>query len=99
MHAVVTTVTLKPNTIDTVAKMFEETYIDVVKVEKHWLGAKFTANRETNTITVITFWTSADDYTAFRHTEKFRTTFAQFMEFFAAPPIVSVNEVLYDTDR
>lgn len=99
MHAVVTTVTLKPDAIDTVAEMFEETYIDVVKVEKSWLGAKFTANREANTITVITFWTSADDYTVFRHTKKFQTTFAKFMEFFAAPPIVTVNEVLYDTDR
>lgn len=99
MHAVVTTVTLKRDSIDTVVRMFEQSYIDVVKVEQHWLGAKFTANRETNTITVITFWTSAEDYTTFRHTERFKTAFAKFMEFFAAPPIVSVNEVLYDTER
>ena len=98
MHTVITTVTLKPNSIDKMAKMFEETYIDLVKVEKHWLSAKFTANRETNTITVITLWTSADDYTAFRHTDRFQTTFAKFMEYFAAPPIVMVNEVLYDTE-
>lgn len=99
MHAVITTVTLKPDSIDTVARMFEETYIELVKVEKHWLGAKFTANRETNTITVITRWTSAEDYTAFRHTDRFQSTFAKFMDFFAAPPIVMVNEVLYDTER
>ena len=99
MHAVITTVTLKPDTIDTVAKMFEKTYIELVKVEKHWLSAKFTANRETNTITVITTWTSAEDYTVFRHTERFQKTFAKFMEFFAAPPIVMVNEVLYDTQQ
>jgi quinol monooxygenase YgiN len=99
MHVVITTVTLKPDAIDTAAKMFEETYIDLVKVEKHWLGAKFTANRETNTITVITKWTSAEDYEAFRRTERFQATFAKFMEFFAAPPIVMVNEVLYDADR
>ncbi len=99
MHAVITTVTLKPESIDTVAKMFEETYIDLVKVEKHWLSAMFTANRETNTITVITQWTSEEDYTAFRHTDRFQSTFAEFMEHFAAPPVVSVNEVLYDTER
>lgn len=98
MHAVITTVTLKPDTLDTVATMFEETYIDVVKVEKSWLGAKFTANRDTNTITVVTLWTSAEDYQAFRHTDRFQTTFAKFMPFFAAPPIVSVNEVLYDSE-
>lgn len=99
MHAVITTVTLKPDCIDAVARMFEETYIDLVKVEKHWLSAKFTANRETNTITVITLWTSDKDYTTFRHTDRFQTTFAKFMEYFAAPPIVMVNEVLYNTDR
>jgi heme-degrading monooxygenase HmoA len=98
MHTVITTVTLKPDSIDKMAKMFEKTYIDLVKVEKHWLSAKFTANRESNTITVITMWTSADDYTAFRHTDRFQTTFAKFMEHFAAPPIVMVNEVLYDTE-
>jgi heme-degrading monooxygenase HmoA len=98
MHAVITTVTLKPGSMDTAARMFEETYIDLVKVEKHWLSAKFTGNRETNTITVITLWTSADDYESFRRTERFQTTFARFMEYFAAPPIVMVNEVLYDTE-
>jgi heme-degrading monooxygenase HmoA len=99
MHAVITTVTLKPGTLDNVAKMFEETYIDVVKVEKSWLSGRFTANRESNTITVMTLWTSADDYMAFRRTKRFQKTFAKFMEHFAAPPIVSVNEVLYDSDR
>ena len=98
MHAVITTVTLKPDSIDAITKMFEETYIDLVKVEKHWLGAKFTGNRDTNTITVITFWTSADDYETFRRTDRFKTTFAKFMEYFAAPPVVMVNEVLYDTE-
>lgn len=98
MHAVITTVTLKPDSIDTVARMFEKTYIDLVKVEKHWLSAKFTANRDTNTITVITTWTSADDYESFRRTERFQTTFAGFMEHFAAPPVVMVNEILYDTE-
>lgn len=99
MHSVITTVTLKPDSIDTLAKMFEDSYIEIVKVEEHWIGATFTANRETNTITVITFWTSDKDYMEFRHTEKFQTTFAKFMEYFAAPPIVSVNEVMYTTER
>jgi heme-degrading monooxygenase HmoA len=99
MHAVITTVTLKPGAIDTVATMFEKTYIDLVKVEKHWLGANFTANRDTNTICVITKWTSAEDYTEFRHTERFQKTFATFVEHFAAPPIVSVNEIIYDTEK
>ena len=99
MHAVITTVTLKPDSMDTVARMFEETYIELIKVEKHWLSAKFTGNRDTNTITVITFWTSAGDYESFRHTDRFQTTFAKFMAYFAAPPIVMVNEVLHDTER
>lgn len=98
MHAVITTVTLKPDSIDKVAKMFEDTYIELVKVEKSWLNAKFTANRETNTITVVTLWTSADHYNTFRHTDRFQSTFAKFMEHFAAPPIVMVNEVLYNTE-
>jgi heme-degrading monooxygenase HmoA len=99
MHAVITTVTLKPDSIDTVAKMFEESYIELVRVQEHFLSAKFTANRDTNIITVITLWTSADHYMEFRHTDRFRTTFARFMDYFAAPPIVTVNEVLYDTER
>ena len=98
MHAVITTVTLKPDSIDTVATMFEEMYIDLVKVEKHWLSARLTGNRDTNTITVITIWTSADDYETYRRTDRFQATFAKFMEHFAAPPIVMVNEVLYDSD-
>jgi quinol monooxygenase YgiN len=99
MHAVITTVTLKPDSIDTVARMFEETYMKVIKVEKCWLNAKFTANRKTGTITVITTWTCDTDYEKFRHTDRFQKTFASFMEYFAAPPIVTVNEVLYDTEK
>ncbi len=99
MHSVITTVTLKPDSIDPLAKMFEDTYIELVKVEEHWLSATFTANRETNTITVITLWTSDEDYMNFRHTDRFQKTFAKFMEYFAAQPIVSVNEVLYSTER
>ena len=99
MHSVITTVTLKPDSIDPLAKMFEDTYIELVKVEEHWLNATFMANRETNTITVMTLWTSDEDYMNFRHTDRFQKTFAKFMEYFAAPPIVSVNEVLYSTER
>jgi quinol monooxygenase YgiN len=99
MHAVITTVTLKPDTVDAVARMFEETYMEIIKVEESWLSAKFTANRQTNTITVVTTWTSDTDYEKFRHTDRFQTTFARFMEYFAAPPIVMVNEVLYNAQR
>ena len=99
MHAVITTVTLKPDSIGAVAKMFEETYMELIKVEKSWLSAKFTANHQTNTIAVVTTWTSDTDYEAFRHTDRFQTTFAKFMKYFAAPPIVMVNEVLYDTEK
>lgn len=99
MHAVITTVTLKPDSIDAVAKMFEESYMELIKVEKSWLTAKFTANHQTNTITVVTTWTSDEDYQKFRHTDRFQKEFARFMEYFAAPPIVMVNEVLYNAQR
>jgi quinol monooxygenase YgiN len=99
MHAVITTVTLKPGSIETVARMFEDTYMEVIKDEECWRSARFTANHATNTITVVTTWTSDKDYEALRHTERFQTTFARFMEYFAAPPIVMVNEVLYDAQR
>jgi quinol monooxygenase YgiN len=96
MYIVVTTVEVQPGSVDRLAKLFDSTNRDLVAGHDDWLAAYFTANRSTNTVTVIAHWRQAASYEMLRSSAEFQSTMAKFAESFVGPPRVSVNEVLVE---
>lgn len=99
MHVAITTVSVDAGAIDEVAELFAETNPALVRDERDWLGAWFTANRERGEITVIARWADADSYRRLSASASFQEAMARFAPFFEGPPHVTVNEVLIDMDR
>lgn len=91
-----TTVPVEEGAIDELARLFDETNRDLVSGHDDWLGAWFTANRETNVVTVIAHWVDAEAYQRLRSSDEFQTTMARFAERFTGPPTVTVNEILVE---
>ena len=96
MFAVITQVKVLPDSIDELAGLFDETNRDLVAGHDDWLGAVFTANRDTSEVTVIARWRDAASYEALRNSQDFQAAMARFATRFAAPPRISVNEVLVE---
>lgn len=94
--AVVTRVSVQPGSIDELAALFDATNRDLVAGHDDWLGAWFTANRETNEVTVIARWRSSDSYRRLRSSPEFQSTMARFGQKFVGPPSVSTNEILVE---
>jgi heme-degrading monooxygenase HmoA len=96
MFVVITTVRLNSGKIDEVRDLFQKTNPDLVKDQPDWIEAKFTANREKNEVTVLAFWRNAGSYENFSASENFKQVMSQFGPYFAGPPQVSINEVLFE---
>jgi quinol monooxygenase YgiN len=96
MFIVVTNVEVEEGSIDELAALFDATNRELVAGHEDWLGAFFTADRSSSTVTVIAHWRAAESYEALRSSPEFQATMAQFAERFVGPPKVSVNEVLVE---
>jgi quinol monooxygenase YgiN len=94
MYLVMTKVVLKPDSIDACVKLFEETNPDLVRNQPHWLGAQMAVDRAANTVTVLATWECAESYMEFSSSDQFTSTMVKFAALFAAPPDVSINEVI-----
>ncbi len=94
--AVLTTVQVRPGSVDELAALFDSTNRDLVAGHDDWLGAWFTANRAASEVTVIARWRDADSYERLRNSPDFAVAMAQFAEEFTGPPRVSVNEILVE---
>ena len=55
MYAVITRVAVEPGSIDELAALFDETNRDLVAGHDDWKGATFSANRETNEVTAVSY--------------------------------------------
>lgn len=96
MHAVITTVEVEQGSIPELAALFDATNRELVAEHDDWLGAWFTANHATSTVTVIARWTDPASYDRLRSSPEFEQTMSRFAARFVGPPSVSVNEILVD---
>lgn len=96
MHVVMTTVEVEPGSIDELAALFDETNRSLVAGHDDWLAAYFTADRSSDTVTVIAHWASAASYEALRESEEYRSTISRFATRFTGPPRVAIHEVLVE---
>ena len=96
MFAVITTVQVQPGSIEDLAALFDQTNRELVADQDDWLGAWFTANRDSNEVTVIARWRDSASYQRLRSSDEFQATMAKFAERFAGPPSVAINEILVE---
>jgi len=96
MYLVVTTVDVEPGSIDRLAELFDATNRDLTAGHDDRCAAYFTANRTTNTVTVIAHRREQASYAARRSSAEFQSTMARFATSFVGPPQVSVNEILVE---
>ncbi|MDH3707054.1 MAG: antibiotic biosynthesis monooxygenase [Acidimicrobiia bacterium] len=94
--AVFTTVAVEPGSIDELAELFDATNRSLVADHDDWLGAWFTADRETSTVTVVARWRSPDSYRRLRESPAFEQTMARFAARFTGPPEVRLHEILVE---
>ena len=94
--AVITRVKVQPGSIDELEALFDATNRELVAAHDDWLGAWFTANRDTDEISVIARWSNPDSYQRLRRSDQFQFTMARFGEKFVGPPSVSTNEILVE---
>jgi quinol monooxygenase YgiN len=95
-YLVTTTVSVHPDSIDDLAALFDETNRVLVADHDDWLGATFTANRDTGEIRVIARWRNPDSYEALRTSDAFAAAMARFAPSFTGPPEVTITEVLVE---
>ena len=93
---VITTVPVEEGSVDELAELFDDTNRDLVKAHEQWLGATFTADRSTNTVTVIARWRSAEGYEALRGSDEYAKTMSRFAPRFTGLPSITINEVLVE---
>ena len=96
MFAVITRVQVEPGSIDELAALFDETNRALVADHSDWKGAWFTANRETNEVTVIARWADAASYTHLRESDDYAQIMSRFAIRFTGPPSITINELLVE---
>lgn len=96
MYIVTTKVKIQSRTIDEVLKRFKSTNPDLIKDQDDWVKAIFTVNAENNEVVVHAYWLNKESYIEFSKSQKFLDVMAGFRGFFAAPPEVEINEILFE---
>ena len=95
-YLVTTTVSVDPGAIDSLAALFDETNRDLVAAHSDWLGATFSANRNTGEIRVIARWRNPDSYEVLRTSDACAAVMARFAPSFTGPPEIAITEVLVE---
>ena len=95
-YLVTTTVSVDPDAIDGLAALFDETNRDLVAAHSDWLGATFSANRNTGEIRVIARWRNPDSYEVLRTSDAYAAVMARFAPSFTGPPEIAITEVLVE---
>lgn len=97
MYARVLKIRVKSDRIDNASKIFEESVIPLCLKQKGFKGAYFLADRENETCLPLTLWESEEDLLSTEKNRFFQEQLVKFLQFFLAPPIREVYEVLVES--
>jgi heme-degrading monooxygenase HmoA len=93
MHARVTTVQLRPDTLDASIGLYQQEILPVIKAQPGNQGIYLFTDRTTGNGVSITLWTSEADAQAYETTGTYRQLVAKLAPNFAAPPTLATYDV------
>jgi len=93
MHARVTTVQLRPDTLDASIGLYQQEIVPVIKAQPGHQGIYLFTDRTTGNGVSITLWTSEADAQAYETTGTYRQLVAKLAPNFAAPPTLATYDV------
>lgn len=96
MYVVMTRVELKPDAQEACARLFEETNPALVEDQTDWLGAHMVFDPASNIVTVLATWRNVASYEKLSASTRFQEVMKQFSALFAAPPEISVNNLIVE---
>lgn len=95
-YLVTTTVMVQPDAIDGLSDLFDSTNRQLVATHEDWLGATFSANRDTGEIRFIARWRDPESYQRLRSSEESAEVMSHFAPYFLKPPEIMITEVLVE---
>ena len=93
MHARLTIVQIKPDLIDEIAKLYEDSVIPAAKSQKGFRGAYLLSDSKSGKGVSITLWDSEEEAIANEKSGYYQDQVNKFKEYFTAPPVREGYEV------
>ncbi len=93
MHARLTIVQTKPDLIDEIAKLYEDSVIPAAKSQKGFRGAYLLSDSKSGKGVSITLWDSEEEAIANEKSGYYQDQVNKFKEYFTAPPVREGYEV------
>ena len=93
MHARVTTVQLRPDTLDASIDLYQQELLPVIKAQPGYQGVYLFTDRATGNGVSITLWTSEADAQAYETSGIYRQLVAKLAANFAASPTLATYDV------
>ncbi len=93
MHARLTIVQMKPDLIDEIAKLYEDSVIPAAKSQKGFRGAYLLSDSKSGKGVSITLWDSEEEANANEKSGYYQDQVNKFKEYFTAPPVREGYEV------
>jgi len=93
MHARVTTVQLRPDTVDASIALYQQEILPVISAQPGYQGVYLFTDRATGNGVSITLWTSEADAQAYETSGTYRQLVAKLAPNFATPPTLATYDV------
>ena len=93
MHARVTTVQLRPDTVDASIGIYQQELLPIIKAQPGYQGVYLFTDRATGNGVSITLWTSEADAQAYETSGTYRQLVAKLAANFATPPTLATYDV------
>jgi len=93
MHARITTVQLRPDTVDASIGIYQQEILPVITAQPGYQGVYFFTDRASGNGVSITIWTSEADAQAYESSGTYRQLVAKLAANFAAPPTLATYDV------
>jgi len=93
MHARVTTVQLRPDTVDASIDLYQREILPVISAQPGYQGVYLFTDRASGNGVSITLWASEADAQAYESSGTYRQLVAKLAANFAAPPTLATYDV------
>lgn len=96
MYVILTTVRVKPGTIDHVRDLFADAFPKAIDGQTDFHSVKYSADRVEDKITILEFWRSKEAYRELSNSDGYQEAISEISQFFTGPMRIQVNEILFE---